>query len=229
MDGTLTRGRDSAVSNGAFSVLIADDHPAFRQGVRTALELAGMTVCAEVSNAADAVEAAQQKRPAVCLLDIRMPGNGIWAAQQITQALEDTIVVMLTVSSGEEELFESLRAGASGYLLKDTDPERLPELLRAAVDGEAPLPPRLVARLVDEFRQRGRRRFVALPQRRSIELTSREYEVLELLRKGLGTADIAERLFVSRITVNRHVSSVMKKLDVPSREEAVRLAGGSRN
>jgi DNA-binding NarL/FixJ family response regulator len=108
------------------------------------------------------------------------------------------------------------------------DPERLPELLRAAVVGEAPLPPTLVARLVDEFRNRGRRRFLALPQRRSVELTSREYEVLELLRKGLSTADIADRLFISRVTVKRHISSVMQKLNVETRADAVRLAGGSR-
>jgi DNA-binding NarL/FixJ family response regulator len=208
------------------SVLIADDHPALRTGVRAALERGGLTVCAEVSNAEEAVEAALRERPDICLLDIRMPGNGIWAAKQITQELGSTMVVMLTVSSGEEELFESLRAGASGYLLKETDPERLPDLLRAAADGEAPLPPRLVTRLVDEFRRRGRRRYVALPQRRSVELTSREYEVLDLLRKGLTPAEIAERLFLSRVTVRRHVSSVMKKLDVPSRDEAVRLAMG---
>ncbi len=172
------------VSDDALSVLIADDHPAFRSGVRTALEDGGLTVCAEVSNAADAVEAALDTRPDVCLLDIHMPGNGIWAAQEITQALDDTIVVMLTVSSAQDELFESLRAGASGYLTKDTDPARLPALLMAAVEGEAPLPPRLVARLVDEFRRRGRRRFVAISHRRSVELTSREFEVLEFLRRA---------------------------------------------
>ncbi len=156
-----------------------------------------------------------------------MPGSGIWAAKEIHAQCEDTVVVMLTVSAAQEELFDALRAGASGYLLKDMNPERLPALLRAAVDGEAPLPPTLVARLVDEFRSRGRKRFVALPERRSVELTGREFEVLELLRKGLGTADIAERLFISRITVKRHISSVMQKLHVRSRAEAVRLAGGS--
>jgi DNA-binding NarL/FixJ family response regulator len=211
------------------SVLIADDHPAVRTGVRRALEAGGLHVVAEVASAEDAVEAALRRRPDICLLDVRMPGGGIWAAKEIRDHLDDTVIVMLTVCSAEEELFEALRAGASGYLLKDMDPERLPQLLRAAVLGEAPLPPTLVARLIDEFRARGRRRFVALSERRSIELTSREFEVLELLRKGLTTADIAERLFISRITVKRHISSVMKKLDVPSRDEAVRLAGGFKN
>jgi DNA-binding NarL/FixJ family response regulator len=213
---------------GPLTVLLADDHPAVRAGVRAALEAGGLTICAEVGNAEDAVTAAVEHQPDVCLLDVRMPGGGIWAAKEISDRVADTVVVMLTVSSVQEELFEALRAGASGYLLKDMDPKRLPSLLRAAVVGEAPLPPTLVARLVDEFRSRGRRRFLALPQRRSVELTSREYEVLELLRKGLTTADIAERLFISRITVKRHISSVMQKMDVRSRADAVRLAGGSR-
>lgn len=214
--------------SGPLKVLLADDHPAVRAGVRAALEAGGLIICAEVGNAEEAVAAAVQHHPDVCLLDVRMPGGGIWAAKEISDQVEETIVVMLTVSSAQEELFEALRAGASGYLLKDMDPKKLPSLLRAAVVGEAPLPPALVARLVDEFRTRGRRRFLALPQRRSVELTSREYEVLELLRKGLTTADIAERLFISRITVKRHISSVMQKLDVRTRADAVRLAGGSR-
>lgn len=213
---------------GPLTVLLADDHPAVRAGVRAALEAGGLTICAEVGSAEDAVAGAVKHQPDVCLLDVRMPGGGIWAAKEISDQVAETIVVMLTVSSAQEELFEALRAGASGYLLKDMDPKRLPSLLRAAVMGEAPLPPTLVARLVDEFRTRGRRRFLALPQRRSVELTSREYEVLELLRKGLTTADIAERLFISRVTVKRHISSVMQKLDVRTRADAVRLAGGSR-
>jgi DNA-binding NarL/FixJ family response regulator len=214
--------------SGPLTVLLADDHPAVRAGVRAALEAGGLTICAEVGNAEDAVAGAVKHHPDVCLLDVRMPGGGIWAAKEISGQVAETIVVMLTVSSAQDELFEALRAGASGYLLKDMDPKRLPSLLRAAVVGEAPLPPTLVARLVDEFRTRGRRRFLALPQRRSVELTSREYEVLELLRKGLSTADIAERLFISRITVKRHISSVMQKLDVRTRADAVRLADGSK-
>jgi DNA-binding NarL/FixJ family response regulator len=219
---------ESASMSGPLTVLLADDHPAVRAGVRAALEAGGLTICAEVGSAEAAIEGAMEHRPDVCLLDVRMPGGGIWAAKEISERLDDTIVVMLTVSSAQEELFEALRAGASGYLLKDMDPRKLPSLLRAAVVGEAPLPPALVARLVDEFRTRGRRRFLALPQRRSVELTSREYEVLELLRKGLSTADIAERLFISRVTVKRHISSVMQKLDVRTRADAIRLAGGSK-
>lgn len=210
-------------------MLIADDHPAIRTGVRVTLERAGLLVCAEVANADDAVEAALRHRPDVCLLDVHMPGSGIRAAKAIREQLDATTVVMLTVDSAGEGLFEALRAGAFGYLLKDMDPERLPALLRAAAAGEAPLPPTLVGRLVDEFRTRGRRRFIALPERDSVELTSREFEVLDLLRKGLTTADIAERLSVSRVTVNRHISSVMQKLHVRSREDAVRLAEASRS
>jgi DNA-binding NarL/FixJ family response regulator len=187
------------------SVVIADDHPVTRSGVRAGLERGGLNVCAEASNGEDAVAAALRERPDVCLLDIRMPGNGIWAA-----------------SSSEEELFDALRAGASGYLLKETDPERLPDLLHAAADGEAPVPPRLVTRLIDEFRRRGRRRYVPLPRRRGVELTNRECEVLELLRKGLDPADVAERLFVSKVTIRRHISSLIRKLGATSRDDAVR-------
>jgi DNA-binding NarL/FixJ family response regulator len=123
--------------SGPLTVLLADDHPAVRAGVRAALEAGGLTICAEVGNAEDAVEAALQHQPDVCLLDVRMPGGGIWAAKEISGQVEETIVVMLTVSSAQEELFEALRAGASGYLLKDMDPKRLPSLLRAAVVGGA--------------------------------------------------------------------------------------------
>ena len=111
---------------GPLTVLLADDHPAVRAGVRAALESGGLIICAEVGNAEDAVEAAAKHRPDVCLLDVRMPGGGIWAAKEISDRVEETIVVMLTVSSAQEELFEALRAGASGYLLKDMDPTRLP-------------------------------------------------------------------------------------------------------
>jgi DNA-binding NarL/FixJ family response regulator len=218
-----------AASARKLSVLIADDHPALRTGVRLGLESGGLTICAEVSTAAAAVEAAVSLEPDICLLDIAMPGNGIWAARKISEQLEQTIIVMLTVSDAEDDLFEALRAGASGYLLKETDPRRLPELLRAAALGEAALPPRLVARVVDEFRQRGRRRYFAMPQRRSVELTNREYEVLDLLRTGLTPADIAGRLFLSKVTVRRHISSIMKKLGASSREDAVRLSQAGRS
>jgi DNA-binding NarL/FixJ family response regulator len=195
-------------------------------GVRAGLERGGLNVCAEVSNAEEAVEAALRERPDVCLLDINMPGNGIWAAKRITEELEDTVVVMLTVYCGSQELFEALRAGASGYLLKETDIEELPDLVRDAADGKAPMAPSLVGRLVDELRRRGQRRYIARPHRPSVELTSRELEVLDLLRAGLTPTDVADRLLLSKVTVRRHIASAIKKLGVSSRDDAVRLATG---
>ena len=183
----------------------------------------GFDVCAETGNAQEAVAAVAKHRPDIALLDVHMPGNGIVAAAEISSRFPDTTVVMLTVSRNNEDLFDSLRAGAVGYLLKDTDPERLPLALEGVLAGEAALPRTLVARLVDEFRERGRRRKIPIIGSRDVELTSREWEVLQLLREGLVTEDIAERLFVSPVTVRSHVSSILKKLRVRDRKAAVRL------
>ena len=203
---------------------MADDHPATRAGVRTALEAHGFVVCAECDDAPSAVAAAEQHRPALCLLDIGMPGNGIQAAAQITSRLPETAVVMLTVSRDDDDLFEALRAGAAGYLLKDTNPARLAAALRGVLAGEAVLSPALVGRVIDEFRGGGRRsRRLLLKKRRGVELTDREWEVLELLRAGLSTAQIAARLSISEVTVRRHVGRTLKALRVPDREAAARL------
>ena len=205
------------------TVLVADDHPPTRAGVRLALENGGFSVCAEVGDAAGAVEAAVRVRPDICLLDIHMPGSGIAAADEIGTRVPETAVVMLTVSQEDEDLFDALEAGAIGYLLKDTSPLRLPEALRAVLRGEAALPPHLVTRVVSEFRQRRRRRRVSLPGRKPVELTDREREVLTMMRDGLTTAEIAERLFVAPVTVRTHIAAVLRKLRVPNRSAAVEL------
>jgi len=204
-------------------VLVADDHEATRTGVRRVLETHGFDVCAEAEDAPGAVAAALRERPDVCLLDIRMPGNGISAAAEIAGAVPDTAIVMLTVSRDDEDLFSALRVGAAGYLLKDIPAERLATSLDAVLDGEASLPGTLVARLVEEFRERGRRRFLVLPGRRGVELTSREWEVLQLLRRDRTTAEIAAELFVSATTVRTHVGAILRKLRVPDRRAARRL------
>lgn len=180
-------------------------------------------MCANVGDARAAVEAARRERPDVCLLDIHMPGDGIRAAETIARELPVTAVVMLTVSRTDRDLFDALRAGASGYLLKDIDPARLPLALHGVLDGEAALPRRLVALLIEEFRERKRRRRIPLVGRRSVELTDREWEVLELMRRGLTTQEIGDRLFISPVTVRTHVSAILRKLHVPTREAAVAL------
>jgi DNA-binding NarL/FixJ family response regulator len=212
--------------SGTPRILIADDHAPTRAGVRMALERDGLEVCAEVTNASDAVEAALREHPDLCLLDVHMPGGGPSAASMITSKLPSTRVLMLTVSRENEDVLESLRRGASGYLLKDMDPTGLPRAVRSALEGEGILPGPLVAGVIEEFQRRpGQRRFGRQP-RQTQALTSREWEIFELLAEGASTTAMAERLFLSRVTVRRHISSIIAKLGVASREEAVRIFRG---
>jgi DNA-binding NarL/FixJ family response regulator len=204
-------------------ILVADDHPPTRAGVRLALEGHGFAICAEVGDAPSAVAAALREQPDVCLLDIHMPGSGIAAAAEIASRLPQTAIVMLTVSRDDADLFDALRAGAAGYLLKDIDPVRLPLALQGVLAGEAALPRGLVARLVDEFHARSRRRRLLAGRARDAQLTEREWDVLELLRDGLATAEIAARLTIAPVTVRRHVSEILRKLRVPDRKAALRL------
>jgi DNA-binding NarL/FixJ family response regulator len=181
-------------------------------------------VCAEAGDAEQAIQAALRESPDLCLLDVRMPaGGGIRAAAEISERLPSTAIVMLTVSLEESDLFDSLRAGADGYLLKDTDPDRLPFALQGVLDGEAALPRTLAARVIEEFRSRDGRRRLLLERRHGAKLTVREWEVLEGLRLGHSTKEVAEDLRVSPITVRRHVSEIVRKLRVRDRAAAVRL------
>jgi DNA-binding NarL/FixJ family response regulator len=191
-----------------------------------ALERDGLEVCAEAASASQAVEAALREHPDACLLDVRMPGGGISAASMITFRLPGTVVLMLTVSRDDDDLFESLRRGASGYLLKDGDPTKVALAVRSALEGAAPLSGELTAQVIEKFRQRPRARRLAKHPEGRPDLTAREWEVLELLVEGVGTADMAKRLFLSQVTVRRHVSNILGKLGVSSRDEAVRLALG---
>ncbi|MEA2131554.1 MAG: hypothetical protein QOJ85_4445 [Solirubrobacteraceae bacterium] len=212
-----------AAGGRALTVLIADDHPLVRAGVGHALTQHGVHVCAEVADAPAAVAAALRERPDVCLLDIDMPGNGIVAARQISEALPETAVVMLTVSDDERDLLAAIRSGAVGYLLKDGDPDRLAFALRGAVSGEAALPRRLMARLLEHVRASDGRRGHGLRMPRGVQLTEREWEVLELMHGELTTRDVAIRLSVSPVTVRRHLSSAVAKLGVDDREAALAL------
>ena len=204
-------------------VVLADDHPSVRAGVRSSLEADDFTVVAEAADAPSAVAAVRDHQPDLVLLDINMPGSGLRAARAISENHPDTAIVMLTVSRDDDDLFQALRAGASGYLLKDTDPDRLPIALTGVLNGEAALPRSLVARVIGEFQGRGRRR-LSLP-RRSIgaALTAKEWEVLELMHDGQSTAEIATRLAVAPVTVRSHVAAILRKLQVPDRKAALAL------
>lgn len=204
-------------TNESVRVLIADDHPSFRMGVREVLQDDGFVICAEAESAEEAVDRAMAELPDVCLLDIRMPGGGIEAAESICRVLPRTRVVMLTVSRREDDVMAALRAGAVGFLNKDIDPDVLGEALRATLRGEAALSRQLVGRVIEEFRARGERH-LTLPDGRKVELTPREWEVLRFLRDGRSTAEIAGHLFVSPGTVRSHVSSLLGKLGAPDRD-----------
>jgi DNA-binding NarL/FixJ family response regulator len=206
------------------TVVIADDHAPIRAAIRAGLTADGFDVVGEAAGAQAAVALAREREPHVCLLDIHMPGSGVAAAAQISAALPQTTVVMLTYSRADEDLFDSLRAGARGYLLKDMNPDRIGAALRGVLSGEAALPRALVARVLDEFRATSKRKLF-VKQRGVAELTSREWEVMELLREGLTTEEVAKRLFISPGTVRVHVSSVLKKLRTTDRAEALRMLG----
>jgi two-component system, NarL family, nitrate/nitrite response regulator NarL len=206
-------------------VLLADDHVPMRSGVRTALEERGFSVVAEAGDAVAAVSAALDKRPDVCLLDLYMPGNGIVAARRIKAALPLCMVVMLTVSDADTDLFDALRAGADGYLIKTIAADRLADALRGALRGEAALPRRLTSRVLREFHASTRRRLPTSlsPGRAGMvaQLSPRELEVLELLLENMTTSAIAMRLGISDVTVRRHVSAIIRVSGAPDRRSAI--------
>lgn len=206
-------------------VVMADDHARLRAVIRRALEDGGCEVLGEGATAAEAVSLAVSHRPDVALLDIHMPGSGIHAAHEIARQVPDTAIVMLTQSAEDDDLFDSLRAGASGYLLKDTDPAALADALRGVLAGEGAMSPRLVAKIMDQFRAPTKRRF-GRSTPAAAKLSAREWEVMQLLSQGLTTDDVAGRLFLSPTTVRVHVSTVLKKLRVQDRESAFRLLRG---
>jgi DNA-binding NarL/FixJ family response regulator len=209
-------------------VLVADDHPPTRDDVRRALEGAeDIVVCAEASNAAETVQAALETRPDVCLIDINMPGNGIAAVWELSARLPATRIVMLTVSDEEKDLLAALRAGAVSYLTKDVDLQRLPQVLRDVRAGGSAIPRPLVAKLVEQFRgSEPRFRSTAPGVGPESRLTSREWEILALLARNLSTRDVARRLGVEASSVRAHIVSIVRKLGVASRQEAVEYMRG---
>lgn len=203
------------------TVVIADDHQITRLGVRMALLGDGFDVVGEAEDHEGAVSAVLAREPDVCLLDIYMPGGGLEAAQAIAEKAPATAVVMLTVSDSTEDILAALRAGAVGYLPKDTRPDRLAAALCGVLKGEAALPRAVVGRVLSEFR--GLTMPTADPLRvGGVELTARESEILRLLRAGKTTLQIGQLLSLSPITVRRHISTGVAKLGVADRDAALR-------
>jgi two-component system, NarL family, nitrate/nitrite response regulator NarL len=201
------------------SVLLADDETAHRRAVREALEANGFAVIAEAGDADTAIAAATRLRPDILLLEIQLAGDGLAAIGRIAKASPKTLIVVLSRSKRPDDVVTALTRGASGYLLKGISGERLASTLRGAYDGEPPLSRSLVPHLLEEIR-RGSERRLLLPGG-AVTLTPREWEVGELLRERHSTAEIADRLGVSPVTVRRHIGLLLQKLGAESRETAV--------
>jgi DNA-binding NarL/FixJ family response regulator len=207
-------------------VLIADDQALVRAGFRMILDAEDdLDVVGEASDGAEAVKLARQLKPDVVLMDIRMPElDGIEATRRIAELGTDppTRVLMLTTFDLNEYVYEALRAGASGFLLKDVPPEQLAAGIRIVAQGEALLAPSITKRLIQEFA----RATPATPEppKGLDELTARELEVFKLVARGLSNAEIAQELIVSETTVKTHVARVLMKLDLRDRVQAVVLA-----
>jgi DNA-binding NarL/FixJ family response regulator len=204
------------------TIVIADDHQVTRLGVRMALMRGGFQVLAEATDHNGAVSAVLRERPDVCLLDIRMPGSGIETARRLAEVAPSTSVVMLTVSTETEDVLASLRAGAVGYLPKDTSPDRLPAALCGVLKGEAALPRALVGRVLQEFRGFAAAATVNPVRVGEVQLTPRESEILRMLGSGLTTIEVADMLSLSPITIRRHISAGVAKLGVADRDAAIR-------
>ena len=209
----------------SISVLIVDDQELVRTGFRMILEAeADIEVVGDAGNGLEAIDEARRLRPDVILMDVRMPElDGIEATRRLLEnGGSGAKVVMLTTFDMDEYVYDALRAGASGFLLKDVPPEHLVDGIRAVANGDALLAPSITRRLVEEFVRS------APPQTRPPagldELTSREHEVLLLLARGMSNAEIAAELFVSETTVKTHVARVLMKLKLRDRVQAVVLA-----
>jgi DNA-binding NarL/FixJ family response regulator len=204
-------------------VLIVDDQELVRTGFRLILESEpGLEIVDDVADGEHAVRVAKRERPDVILMDIRMPGmDGIEATRRICADGDAPRVLMLTTFDLDDYVYDALRAGASGFLLKDTPPDELVAAVRVLAAGDALLAPSVTRRLIEEFAK--------VPQRSDdartlASLTDRESDVLKLLAKGLSNAEIAEELFVSETTVKTHVSRILTKLGVRDRVQAVVVA-----
>jgi DNA-binding NarL/FixJ family response regulator len=208
-------------------IVLVEDERLVRLSIRKVLERSGFSVQGEAFTAAEGIELSLRERPDICLVDVGLPDrDGIEVARELTRREPAIAVVMLSASSEHDDLIDAIRAGAVGYLLKGMDPKRLAHALRGVVEGEAAIPRPLMAHLVKALQTQGRRRAV-IGKRGRVDLTAREWEVLDMLCEGLSTAEIAERLSLSSVTVRRHVSGTVRKLGVRDRGEAVALVEGA--
>jgi DNA-binding NarL/FixJ family response regulator len=213
----------------ATRVLIVDDHPLTRDALAGLLTQHEFDVVGEAADGEESIEVARELQPDLVLLDLSMPGiGGLGALPLLREVAPASEVVMLTASVDEENLLASIRAGAAGYLLKTEPPERIVEFLRGVADGEAALSGSIARRLLEKVRE-GKDATGAVPDLIARALSARELEVLLLLDDHLGTDQIAARLFISEHTVRSHVKSLLRKLEVSSRRQALEALAAARS
>jgi len=201
-------------------ILVVEDHPLTRSALVGLLTQHGFDVVGEAGDGRSAVELARTLHPDLVLLDLALPGmSGLDALPQLRSASPKAEVVVLTASGTEDDLLGAIRGGAAGYLLKSEAPERIVEFLRGVARGEAALSGSIARRLFERVREGGRG--TGVPEAIASALSARELEVLLLLDRHLDTHDIAKRLYLSEHTVRSHVKSLLRKLDVSSRKEAL--------
>jgi len=206
----------------ALRVMIVDDHELFRRGIQMVLEQEDdLEVVGEATDGEQAVSKAEELTPDVVLMDVRMPKNsGIEATRKIKELIPSAKILMLTVSDQEEDLYEAIKAGASGYLLKEISEEDVADAIRSVWSGQSRISPAMASKLLNEFQAMSKR----AEEREAVHtprLTEREMEVLTLVAKGMNNRDIAKELFISENTVKNHVRNILEKLQLHSRMEAV--------
>jgi len=207
-------------------VLIVDDHPLTQEALASLLTQHGFEIVAQASSGDEAIRQAAKQQPDLVLLDLSMPGmSGLEALPEIRRVAPGSEVVVLTASGTEENLLRAIKGGASGYLLKTEPPPRIVEFLRGVVNGEAALSGSIARRLLEQVRDGHDH---AVPDEISSLLSARELEVLLLLDEHLGTDEIAHRLFISEHTVRSHVKSLLHKLGVSSRRQALEALSRAR-
>lgn len=218
----VPEGGDGARAGDPIRVLVVDDHALFRRGLQMVLEQEpDMEVAAEANDGLEAVSAAGDLLPDVVLMDVRMPRQGgIDACMSVKEVVPSARIVMLTISDEENDLYEAIKAGASGYLLKEISIDEVAAAVRAVHGGQSLISPSMASKLLDEFasmlKQGDERQQVPAPR-----LTEREMEVLRLVARGLNNRDIAKQLYISENTVKNHVRNILEKLQLHSRMEAV--------
>jgi DNA-binding NarL/FixJ family response regulator len=199
-------------------VLLADDHRMLREGLRRSLTEEGLDIVGEAENGEEAIRLAAELRPDVVLMDVSMPElDGVEATRAIRQEPDAPQVIMLTMHADKEVLADAIRAGASGYLVKDCSTEEVAEAVRLAVQGDTALSPQLAATMLDEVRR------LDVPDTSDDDrvITKREEEVLQLIADGCSTPEVAEQLYISQKTVKNHLASIYQKLDARDRTQAV--------